>query len=66
VQGLQFVILANRHEERATLTVLPVATPAQNAFRKWGWRKVVRTRDPRPGSPVSDVLVTALRANHEA
>jgi ribosomal protein S18 acetylase RimI-like enzyme len=59
-QALHDLILANRPEERATLTVLPAATPAQNAFRKWGWRKVARTRDPRPGSPVSDVLVTAL------
>jgi GNAT superfamily N-acetyltransferase len=64
-QALHDLILANRPEERATLTILPTATAAQNAFRKWGWRKVARTRDPRPGSPVSDVLVTALRAGHE-
>ena len=62
-QTLHNLILANRPEERATLTVLPTATPAQNAFQKWGWRKVARTRDPRPGSPVSDVLVTTLPAN---
>ena len=62
-QALHDLILANRPEERATLTVLPTATPAQNAFQKWGWRKVARTRDPRPGSPVSDVLVTILPAN---
>jgi GNAT superfamily N-acetyltransferase len=65
-QALHDLILANRPEERATLTVLPAATAAQNAFRKWGWRKVARTRDPRPGSPVSDVLVTALPAGHDA
>ena len=65
-QALQDLILANRPEERATLTVLPAATPAQNAFRKWGWRKVARTRDPGGGSPVYDVLVIALRASHEA
>jgi len=59
-QTLHDLILANRPEERATLTVLPAATPAQNAFAKWGWRKVARTRDPRPGSPVSDVLVIPL------
>ena len=46
--------------------VLPAATPAQNAFRKWGWRKIARTREPGPGSSVSDVLVTALPAGHDA
>lgn len=56
-QTLHDLILSGRAEERATVTVLLTATPAQNAFRKWGWRKIARTRDPRPGSPVSDVLV---------
>jgi GNAT superfamily N-acetyltransferase len=64
-QTLHDLILRNRPEERATLAVLPAATPAQNAFQKWGWRKVARTHDPRPGSPVSDVLVTELPANRE-
>jgi GNAT superfamily N-acetyltransferase len=64
-QGLHDLILAGRPEERATLTVLPAATAAQNAFRKWGWRKVARTQDPRPGSPAYDVLVTPL-AGHAA
>lgn len=59
-QGLHDLILASRAEERATLTVLPAATPAQNAFRTWGWRKVARTRGAGPGSQVSDVLVAAL------
>jgi ribosomal protein S18 acetylase RimI-like enzyme len=59
-QALHDRILASRAEERATLTVLPAATPAQNAFRAWGWRKVARTRDAGPGSQVSDVLVAAL------
>ena len=61
-ETLHDLILANRPEERATLTVRPTATPAQHAFRKWGWRKVARTRDAEPGSPVSDVLITALPA----
>jgi GNAT superfamily N-acetyltransferase len=56
-RALHDLLLSDRAEERATVTVLPAAAPAQNAFRKWGWRKVARTRDPRPGSPVSDVLV---------
>jgi GNAT superfamily N-acetyltransferase len=62
-QTLHDLLLANRPEERATLTVLPTATPAQHAFQTWGWRKVARTRDTGPGSPVSDVLITALPAS---
>jgi ribosomal protein S18 acetylase RimI-like enzyme len=62
-ETLHDLILAGRPEERATLTVPPAATAAQNAFQNWGWRKVARTRDPRPGAPVSDVLVTALPTN---
>ena len=62
---LHDLILAGRPEERATLTVLPAAIPAQNAFGQWGWRKVARTRDTGPGSPVSDVLVTLLPARGE-
>lgn len=58
-QTLHDLILASRPEERATLTVLPAATAAQNAFRKWGWRRLARTR-PEPGAPVSDVLMTTL------
>ena len=61
-QNLHDLILTGRPEERATLTVLPAATPAQTAFAQWGWRKVARTRDPGPGSPVSDVLVITLPA----
>ncbi len=57
---LHDLILSGRPEERATLVVAPAAAPAQNALRNWGWHKVARTRDERPGSAVSDVLVTAL------
>ncbi len=65
-RALHDLILQNRPEERATLTVPPAATPAQNAFRNWGWRKVARTRGEQPGSPVSDVLVTTLPAASQA
>ena len=63
-ETLHDLILADRPEERATLTVPPTATPAQQAFRKWGWRKLARTRDDGPGSLVADVLVTTLPAHH--
>ncbi len=62
---LHDLILSNRPEERATLIVLPAATPAQKAFQKWGWRKIARTSDPRRDSPVSDVLVMTLPAIRE-
>jgi GNAT superfamily N-acetyltransferase len=65
-RALPDLLLRNRREERATLIVPPAATPALNAFQNWGWRKVARTRDPDSGSPVSDVLLTTLPANHEA
>jgi GNAT superfamily N-acetyltransferase len=61
--ALHELVLRNRPEERATLTVLPAATPAQTAFRNWGWRKVARTRGQDPGSPVADVLVLPLPVN---
>ena len=60
---LHDLILGSRREERATLVLLPAATPAQNAFQGWGWRKVARTRDPGPGSPVADIRPTELPAN---
>ena len=58
---LHGLILDGRPEERATLTVLPAAAPAQNAFRTWGWNRIARTRsEADPAAPVTDVLVTAL------
>jgi catechol 2,3-dioxygenase-like lactoylglutathione lyase family enzyme len=51
---------ACRPEERATLTVPPGSTAAQQAFRRYGWNRVARTRGPDPGTPVLDVLVMAL------
>jgi GNAT superfamily N-acetyltransferase len=60
--SLHNLILAGRREERATLTVSPRAAAAQNAFRKWGWRKIARTRGPGPDAPMLDILVTDLPA----
>jgi GNAT superfamily N-acetyltransferase len=62
-RDLHDLILADRTEERATLTVLPAATPAQHAFAAWGWQKIARTRGADSGAPVSDVLLTTLRAD---
>jgi hypothetical protein len=53
-------LLSNRIEERATLTVLPAAKPAQAAFQRWGWEKVAQKRNLLPGSPVYDVMVKRL------
>ncbi len=61
-QELHDLILAGRPEERATLTVLPAAGPAQQALLKWGWHKVARTRAAGPGAAVADVLLTPLPA----
>jgi GNAT superfamily N-acetyltransferase len=54
-------LMQDRHEERATLTVLPAADAAQAAYAKWGWQTVAQKRNPLPGSPVFDVLVKELR-----
>jgi ribosomal protein S18 acetylase RimI-like enzyme len=64
---LHDLTLRGRPEERATLTVLPAAVPAQSAFQNWGWRKVARTRDPGPdsGPAVFDVLVLPLAASQD-
>jgi GNAT superfamily N-acetyltransferase len=59
-RAMHDLLLTDRPEERATLTVLPAALPAQAAYRKWGWRKVTQKRNPLPGSPLFDVLVKPL------
>jgi ribosomal protein S18 acetylase RimI-like enzyme len=56
-RALYDLVLAGREEERLTLAVLPAATAAQQAFRQWGWHKVARSRDPRPGPPAPGALV---------
>jgi ribosomal protein S18 acetylase RimI-like enzyme len=66
-RSLHDLIVGGRPEERATLAVLPAATPAQQAFRQWGWQKAARSPDPRPGPPapgafVYDILVRTLRS----
>ena len=65
-RALHDLILAGRKEERATLTVPPAATAAQQAFREWGWRRVARTQADGPGSPAADVLLTGLPRGNAA
>jgi ribosomal protein S18 acetylase RimI-like enzyme len=60
---LHELLLGDRPEERATLTVPPGAGAAQAAFRSWGWRKVARARGDEAAlgtDPVLDVLVIDL------
>jgi len=59
-RALHDLLLADRPEERATLTVLPATAPAQTALAGWGWRKAARARGSGPSSPVSDVLIIPL------
>jgi hypothetical protein len=59
-QTLHDMLLRDRPEERATLTVLPAATAAQRAYATWGWHAVAQKRNPLPGSPVFDVLIKEL------
>jgi ribosomal protein S18 acetylase RimI-like enzyme len=54
-ETLHDMILAGRAEERATLKVPSAATPAQNAFQAWGWRKIART-----ATPAADILTRPL------
>jgi hypothetical protein len=61
-QAMLGLLLRDRSEERATLTVLPAALPAQQAYANWGWRTVAQKRNPLPGSPVFDVLIKELNA----
>lgn len=56
-EAMHELLLQDRPEERATLTVLPEAEPARAAYRKWGWEKVGRKRNPLPGSPVFEVMI---------
>jgi GNAT superfamily N-acetyltransferase len=61
-QTMLGMLLRDRPEERATLTVLAAALPAHQAYAKWGWRTVAQKRNPLPGSPVFDVLIKELKA----
>src|SRR5712692_2442783 len=62
-RAMHDMLLRDRPEQRATLTVLPAAQPAQQAYAKWGWRTVAQKRNPLPSSPVFDVLIKELKAS---
>jgi ribosomal protein S18 acetylase RimI-like enzyme len=57
---LHALLLGERAEERATLTVPPGAVAAQAALRSWGWRKIARTRGEHGAGPVLDLAVLSL------
>jgi GNAT superfamily N-acetyltransferase len=59
-RDLHDLLLADRAEERATLTLPPAAGPAQHALRSWGWRKVARTRGDEADPAVLDLLLLSL------
>src|SRR5215472_1562858 len=65
-EAMHDLLLSNRSEERATLTVLPEAIPAQRAYAKWDWQQVGQKRNPLPGAPVFDVLVKQLAESASA
>jgi GNAT superfamily N-acetyltransferase len=59
-QTMHDLLLQRRPEERATLTVLPAAQPAREAYISWGWQLITQKRNPLPGSPLFDVMVKDL------
>lgn len=52
-------LLSGRREERATLLVREDNTSAQNAYARWGWRKVGKLL-PYPDSPHFDAMILPL------
>lgn len=57
---LHDALLSNRPEQRATLLVRPDNTPAQAAYRSWGWSKLGELQ-PFPDAPVFDAMILDLR-----
>lgn len=58
-KALHDALLADAVEERATLLVRPEATPAQAAYKRWGYSRVGAIR-PWPEAPLYDVMVLDL------
>lgn len=59
-RALHDALLRNRPEQRATLLVRPDDTPAQAAYRSWGWTKLGELQ-PFPDAPVFDAMIRDLR-----
>ena len=57
---LHDALLHNRPEQRATLLVIPDNTPAQAAYRSWGWTKLGELQ-PFPDAPVFDTMIRDLQ-----
>lgn len=57
-------LLGNRQEERATLTVQPVATDTKQFYAHLGWQRLGTTRAPAGAvSPFFDVYLLPLHTN---
>lgn len=56
-KSLHDELLGGRTEERATLLAEPDNTPAQAAYRSWGWQKVTTLRPGWDHAPTYDVMV---------
>ncbi|XVQ10978.1 GNAT family N-acetyltransferase [Spirillospora sp. CA-255316] len=52
-------LLGGRDEQRATLLVREDNTSAQNAYRRWGWKKIGKLQ-PFEDSPHFDSMIIAL------
>jgi ribosomal protein S18 acetylase RimI-like enzyme len=52
-------LLGGRAEERATLLVREDNASAQQAYARWGWRKVAKLR-PYPDAPHFDAMILSL------
>jgi GNAT superfamily N-acetyltransferase len=57
---LHDALLHDRHEQRATLLVLPDNRPARSAYLAWDWRKMGEIK-PFADAPVYDSMVRDLR-----
>ena len=50
-------LMQDRHEERATLTVLPAAEAAHAAYAKWGWKRLGRSAIPSVSKATASVVM---------
>ncbi|WP_235965965.1 GNAT family N-acetyltransferase [Micromonospora rubida] len=60
-RSLHEQLLNERTEERATLLANPDNSPAQAAYRSWGWQRVTKLRPNWEHAPTFDVLIRPLK-----